>query len=60
MRYNYTHKSCLNLIEDIYRNKKLVHPMIVLNDVREDSAHSYGYGYSYGYKKSEKQEVSVS
>jgi tyrosine-protein kinase Etk/Wzc len=60
VRYNYTHKSHLDLIEDIYRNKKLVHPMIVLNDVREDSAHSYGYGYSYGYKKSEKQEVSIS
>ena len=51
VRYNYTHKSHLDLIEDIYRNKKLVHPMIVLNDVKEDSAHAYGYGYSYGYKK---------
>jgi tyrosine-protein kinase Etk/Wzc len=60
VRYNYTHKSHLNLIEDIYRNKKLAHPMIVLNDIREDAAHSYGYGYSYGYKKSEKQEVSIS
>jgi tyrosine-protein kinase Etk/Wzc len=60
VRYNYTHKAHLDLIEDIYRNKKLVHPMIVLNDAKEEAAHAYGYGYSYGYKKSEKQEVSIS
>ncbi|HEX6892992.1 MAG TPA: polysaccharide biosynthesis tyrosine autokinase [Chryseolinea sp.] len=60
VRYNYTHKSHLDLIEDIYANKKLAHPMIVLNDVKEEAAHAYGYGYSYGYKKTEKQEVSIS
>jgi capsular exopolysaccharide synthesis family protein len=61
VRYNYTHKSNLDLIEDIYRNKKLMHPMIVLNDVKADTAHAYGYGYSYGYKKSDKkEEVSIS
>lgn len=60
VRYNYTAKSQLELIEDIYKNKKLVHPMIVLNDAKEEAANAYGYGYNYGYKKSEKQEVSVS
>lgn len=60
VRYNYTEKSQLDLIEDIYKNKKLAHPMIVLNDAKEDTAHAYGYGYNYGYKKNEKQEVSVS
>lgn len=60
VRYNYTEKSQLDLIEDIYKNKKLAHPMIVLNDAKEETAHAYGYGYNYGYKKNEKQEVSVS
>ena len=61
VRYNFTHKSHLELIEDIYQNKKLAHPMIVLNDIKEDSAHAYGYGYGYSYKKSnKKEEVSIS
>jgi tyrosine-protein kinase Etk/Wzc len=50
VRANYTNKSHLELIEDIYQNKKLVHPMIVLNDIKEDKAHAYGYGYGYSYK----------
>lgn len=60
VRYNYTEKVQLDLIEDIYKNRKLAHPMIVLNDAKEETAHAYGYGYNYGYKKNEKQEVSVS
>ena len=61
VRYNYTQKAHLDLIEDIYHNKKLMHPMIVLNDIKEDATHAYGYGYSYGYKKSDKkEEVSIS
>ena len=61
VRYNYTHKAHLDLIEDIYQNKKLVHPMIVLNDIKEDAAHAYGYGYGYTYKKNnKKEEVSIS
>ena len=59
VRYNYTSKNQLELIEDIYSNKKFAHPMIVLNDTKEDTPHAYGYGYNYGYKKSEKQEVSI-
>ena len=60
VRYNYTTKDQLELIEDIYRNKKFVHPMIVLNDAKEDAKHAYGYGYKYGYKKVEKAEVRIS
>ncbi|HTE32624.1 MAG TPA: polysaccharide biosynthesis tyrosine autokinase, partial [Chryseolinea sp.] len=62
VRANYTYKHHVELVEDIYRNKKLPHPMIVLNDVKEDAAHSYGYGYNYGSKKKKKErrEVSIS
>jgi Mrp family chromosome partitioning ATPase len=60
VRYNYTVKSQLELIEDIYANKKLVHPMIVLNDAKEEAAHAYGYGYNYGYERNKKEEVSIS
>jgi capsular exopolysaccharide synthesis family protein len=53
MRYNYTTKSQVELIDDIYVNKKLPHPMIVLNDSKEAS--------SYGYKSKEnaKEEISL-
>ena len=60
VRYNYTDKGDLDLIEDIYKNKKLNHPMIVLNGAKEGTKHAYGYGYSYGYSKSKKEEISVS
>jgi capsular exopolysaccharide synthesis family protein len=60
VRYNYTVKSQLELIEDIYVNKKLAHPMIVLNDAKEETAHAYGYGYNYGYERNKREEVSVS
>jgi len=60
VRYNYTSKHQLELIQDIYVNKKFAHPMIVLNDAKEETPHAYGYGYNYGYKKKERQEVSVS
>lgn len=61
VRYNYTTKDQIDLIEDIYRNKKFVHPMIVLNDAKEDAKNAYGYGYKYGYnKRMEKAEVRVS
>ena len=53
MRYNYTTKSQVELIDDIYVNRKLPHPMIVLNDSKEAS--------SYGYKSKEnaKEEISL-
>ena len=60
VRYNYTAKSYLELIEDIYVNKKFNHPMIVLNGAKEGVKHAYGYGYTYGYSRSKKEEISVS
>jgi Mrp family chromosome partitioning ATPase len=60
VRYNYTTKSQLDLIEDIYVNKKFAHPMVIVNGVKEGAKHAYGYGYNYGYEKSRKEEVTVS
>lgn len=62
-RYNYTQKAHLELIEDIYSHKKLPHPMIVLNDSKEEHSQTYGYGYNYGSKKKnkkERREISIS
>jgi len=49
VRYNYTFKSQIAIVDDIYQNKKLSHPMIVLNDA--DMKEAYGYGYGYGYNE---------
>lgn len=57
-RFNYTQKAQLELIDDIYENKKLPHPMIVLNDSKEEHSQTYGYGYNYGSKKKNKKERS--
>ena len=45
VRYNYTNKDQLKIIDDIYKNKKLDYPMIVLNDARKENTYGYGYGY---------------
>lgn len=63
VRSNFTPKDQLELIDDIYKNKKLSHPMIVLNDIKEDSSTAYGYGYNHNSKKKKKRdrhEVSIS
>ena len=49
VRYNYTNKEQIKIIDDIYRNQKLKYPMIVLNDARKEN--TYGYGYGYGEEK---------
>ncbi|RDV11100.1 capsular biosynthesis protein [Pontibacter diazotrophicus] len=48
VRYGYTHKSQLEIIDDVYKHKKLQHPMLVLNDAQ--MGNNYGYGYGYGEK----------
>ncbi|MDF9799721.1 tyrosine-protein kinase Etk/Wzc [Catalinimonas alkaloidigena] len=48
VRYNYAFKEQLSIVEDIYRNKKLNHPMVVMNDAKKKNATAYGYGYGYG------------
>lgn len=57
VRYNYTFKSQLEIIDDIYKNKKLSHPMIVLNGKDENTYGGYGYGYGHEEKKSFYQRV---
>ncbi len=60
VRYDFTSKANLELIEDIYVSKKFNHPMIILNGAKEGVKHAYGYGYTYGYSRSKKEEISVS
>lgn len=49
VRYNYTYKKQLQIIDDLYKSRKLKHPMIVLNDARKNNSYGYSYGYGYGY-----------
>ncbi|WP_018479685.1 GumC family protein [Pontibacter roseus] len=49
VRYNYTHKKQLQIIDDLYKSRKLKHPMIVLNDAKKSNSYGYSYGYGYGY-----------
>ncbi len=53
MRLNYTTKAQVELIDDIYVNKKFPHPMIVFNDSKEVS------GYGYKSHELEKEQVSL-
>jgi len=47
MRYNYTFKEQINIIEDIYKNNKLKNLMMVMNDAKKLKGYgSYGYGYA--------------
>lgn len=59
VRYNYTFKRQLEIIDDIYKNKKLRHPMIVLNGKEENAYGGYGYGYGHEEKKNMKRRVKV-
>ncbi|MEJ8756935.1 polysaccharide biosynthesis tyrosine autokinase [Pontibacter sp. H259] len=47
VRYNYTPKAHLEIVDSIYTSKKFKHPMIVLNDAVVENSYSYGYGYGY-------------
>src|SRR5690554_2711540 len=49
VRYNYSYKEQLSIVDEVYRNKKLNQPMVVLNDAKKGSGLGYGYGYGYGY-----------
>jgi tyrosine-protein kinase Etk/Wzc len=55
VRYNYTNKAQIEIINKVYREKKLKHPMIVLNDAKKENGHGYGYGY--GYIEDEKKKM---
>lgn len=56
VRHGYTMKKQIQLIEDIYQQKKLPRLSIVINDIKSSSSYGgyygyggYGYGYGYGY-----------
>lgn len=56
VRHNYTFKKQVNMIDELYINKKLPHMSIVINDVDSKGGYgayygygNYGYGYGYGY-----------
>jgi tyrosine-protein kinase Etk/Wzc len=55
VRYNYTYKTQLEIIDDVYKTQKLKHPMIVLNDAKKENHQGYGYGYGYGYEETQKK-----
>ncbi|RZJ58413.1 MAG: polysaccharide biosynthesis tyrosine autokinase [Hymenobacter sp.] len=56
VRYNYTQKGQLDIIKNIYKNKTMNRPVIVLNDAKESNGGNYGYGYGYGYDKKDNQK----
>ncbi|GAA4816922.1 GumC family protein [Litoribaculum gwangyangense] len=45
VRFNYTKKEELNVINEITENKRLKQPMIVFNDVKMEKSGVYSYGY---------------
>lgn len=49
VRYQYTYKQQLNIINDIETHQKFDHVMLVLNDAKKHNGYGYGYGYSKGY-----------
>ena len=60
VRQRYSARSTLNLIDEIYRNKEIKNPGIIVNDISMSGYYGYGlrygytmgysYGYNYGYK----------
>lgn len=73
VRHKYTMKKQLQLIQDIYVNKKLPHPSIIINDIDMKGGYGgyygyggygyggygYGYGYGFGYFEEEKGKPSM-
>ena len=60
VRHKYTLKKQVQMIDDIYRQGKLPHLAIVINDISAGGGYggyygygSYGYGYGYGYGANE-------
>ena len=45
VRYNYTDKEQISIIDDIFINQKLRNPLIVLNDSKKLNSGNYTYGY---------------
>jgi capsular exopolysaccharide family len=50
VRQGYTYKNQLQIVDDLYRNKKIKQLAILVNDIDPKSNYGYGgYGYGYGY-----------
>ena len=60
VRQRYSSKNTLHLIDEIYKNKEIKNPGIIVNDISMSGYYGYGlrygytmgysYGYNYGYK----------
>ena len=60
VRQRYSTRSTLHLIDEIFRNKEIKNPGIIVNDISMSGYYGYGlrygytmgyaYGYNYGYK----------
>jgi tyrosine-protein kinase Etk/Wzc len=55
VRHNYTFKKQVQLIDELYRSKKIPHIAIIINDINTQAGYgsyygygNYGYGYGYG------------
>ena len=51
VRQRYSSKNTLNLIDEIYKNKEIKNPGIIVNDISMSGYYGYGlrYGYTMGY-----------
>lgn len=49
IRQNYTYKNQLELVEEMYQQKKLTNLGIIVNDIKKQKGYGYGYGSGYGY-----------
>ncbi|SDD39960.1 capsular exopolysaccharide family [Mucilaginibacter pineti] len=63
VRQNYTHKSQLGIVNDLYKSKKAKRLYLIVNDIeiKKNGITGYGYGYgSYGYNMIEEEDTKVS
>ncbi len=59
VRHNHTMKAEVNLIDELYKESKLPHMSIVINDARATAAYGKYYGYGlYGYASYGEKHVS--
>lgn len=48
VRHKFTRKNQLNIVDDLFRAKKMKKVGIVINDIVLSDSYAYGYGYGYG------------
>lgn len=48
VRHKFTLKNQLNIVDDLFRTKKMKKIGIVINDIVLSDSYAYGYGYGYG------------